>query len=1688
MPQTSLSGQTPLSSARLNSREGAAVGGNTLGLWLEADPSASSLEAMRSIGPVDLFTGKVEWRDVQIALPAHVPWVVGVAYSNAQSAAGGSNGPQGWNWQQLSQPELVRRQANAGQWGAGDAILLVYGGRYAEYWRQNALNPVLVGVNGTGGGIRLWTATTSGGSYEMVDVLDTKGWKATFWGWGNVPAGLRGQLWRIENEGGQRAYVGHPTDPGLAAAQGFNASGLLATAYDSAGRRYTYSYTVGAVGGRVRLSSVVAAAQSGGQWVEVQRAEYRYWGNSEFAWGGSTVPAERGADGDLALIRVVTPLSVAGTSLTTRQHFRYWLGNEGAGAGAAHDLRLIVAEEGARQAASAGVSLTAGSLQQVRRFAQSTMAYSGGRVSVLGVPVTATVAGTVPEMTLGYDTGAGQWARRTRITYPATGGADPLRLEHQMFDGWGGPLSRAVLAAAPSTPSVITGKWVTAVVRDSGGMVQSVGSPASVAAYDEATGVVTLATNQGLVRTVDRVPSGGAAGVPAAAAGLVSGTWAQQGHQMTSSPTRQQETAQTWSIRSVGDGVTSPVLMRACVSSSSVYRDTQPGNRGVGSTTEFAWAFEPGKLTPRSVVTTDPAVSVERNGRGTPFTRTQHYFANGLPSVSVSEAGRLVSNEYDAATGQLTRSLFDALVADVPAGAIASGVTLTDWPIANAGPALRRETRYVYDAVGRISVVQHPGRRFTAAWPGGIREMSQTVYSKIANETLLVIDVPMVLGTPASPTGWRGVADVRTVNHAGVTIASGTVATGPRGPAWHAQNATTQSPTTWAVSGASDLAAAFPAASGRPLLSYTRATTWSHSGQIPTQWQSRVNATGSAWLTSGIEFDVLGRLRASTGPDGTRTELRLDARGLVTSVYRGFTSPGQAVSRMIAEFAYDNEGRLTSRTVRPRPDEPLLMELRYNWKGDLLAQINPTEPHLLMAYNGIGQLTGQALVGGPGAALLAALPNYNGRDLLAMALPLGPRRETLLDELGRPYREKQFGKRDGACTEAPASPGIDSVTPMVTDHWRGAHGNVTMSAGETVTRTGYDRACGVQQINVIATTTTAPAGQQPISYQNATGGVNANDNVLQTTYFARNRTNGEVVGLAMAVRDSRQFDGDANFRGPLIIDNPFKYGPTGISPVPTGIQIPSNPGNVHPEMLLRMTFPDEFGRPQIERDYGRQPKPGDPELCCGIDCGLPPIGIEPPREQRREYRDDLKWYKLIKPDGSIDSFYFDDLGRTVRHCEEPWGIYRGPSMPAKIPGMPEVPGCNKKQTETKWEYEDARLRRIIRSDCSNPSETGGPSTILENFFPTDGLIAPGGMVFTPPTNASAVIAIRQGDMGMYYRDLDEMGRPRQMLDPRNVLRTLRYAVGGVPTGRLEGITISQPQGQIGQFGPAEMFIKPTYDIFGALEGVEQRAGENGCLLDKISTPTGVLGQPCKTITCLGMSCGTTPSGCGSTDPNAPGPQGLRLSQTTNFEYAAFGLNGGVIGGAGAGQWGGIRETRRTLPGGGGLGMYHPGFGPGTGSGWQTALNTGTGRLEALILEPGGSSVHPTNPVFRQGYLGIWKPRWTDLPDIQGVWWHHLPSKTPDGPVTPMFYRPKDEFGQPSNERFEIYRDDIPKFDPPPEQDLPPPPLIWSSIEYARGANGVLTDKAVQIREPRMSFFEASPDLPATDWVKDRYFD
>jgi len=115
-----------------------------------ADPAPSA-----SIGGVSLLLGAytptvVDW---QGSSRGRVGWVIGRSYNQVQSTGSGnhvSNGAQGKNWFQLSQPE-IRILSGAGTDGL-DVIEIVYGAdRFLQFQRTGSTATTYQGVNGAGG-------------------------------------------------------------------------------------------------------------------------------------------------------------------------------------------------------------------------------------------------------------------------------------------------------------------------------------------------------------------------------------------------------------------------------------------------------------------------------------------------------------------------------------------------------------------------------------------------------------------------------------------------------------------------------------------------------------------------------------------------------------------------------------------------------------------------------------------------------------------------------------------------------------------------------------------------------------------------------------------------------------------------------------------------------------------------------------------------------------------------------------------------------------------------------------------------------------------------------------------------------------------------------------------------------------------------------------------------------------------------------------------------------------------------------------------------------------------------------------------------------------------------------------------------------------------------------------------------
>ena len=140
---------------------------------IHADPFEDAWQAP-AIGGIDLATGAYSAAEVDIALAATgFSWVVGRSYNARQEASGShmdSNGVQGQNWFQASQPSIVLYDPGG---TASDMVYLMYGAdRFAEYKRvvnSGITGDTFAGVNGAAGVFLFTNGGSAPDTYELTD-------------------------------------------------------------------------------------------------------------------------------------------------------------------------------------------------------------------------------------------------------------------------------------------------------------------------------------------------------------------------------------------------------------------------------------------------------------------------------------------------------------------------------------------------------------------------------------------------------------------------------------------------------------------------------------------------------------------------------------------------------------------------------------------------------------------------------------------------------------------------------------------------------------------------------------------------------------------------------------------------------------------------------------------------------------------------------------------------------------------------------------------------------------------------------------------------------------------------------------------------------------------------------------------------------------------------------------------------------------------------------------------------------------------------------------------------------------------------------------------------------------------------------------------------------------------------------
>ncbi len=104
----------------------------------------------------------------------------------------------------------------------------------------------------------------TGAGPDTYVFTDQNGDELTFFAFDNDSGVAKGQLWKIADPAGNVAYVGDSTTATTAISNGYDAGGRILKAYDSADRRFTYTYTT--LDSVVRLTQVKAETKTSGTW------------------------------------------------------------------------------------------------------------------------------------------------------------------------------------------------------------------------------------------------------------------------------------------------------------------------------------------------------------------------------------------------------------------------------------------------------------------------------------------------------------------------------------------------------------------------------------------------------------------------------------------------------------------------------------------------------------------------------------------------------------------------------------------------------------------------------------------------------------------------------------------------------------------------------------------------------------------------------------------------------------------------------------------------------------------------------------------------------------------------------------------------------------------------------------------------------------------------------------------------------------------------------------------------------------------------------------------------------------------------------------------------------------------------------------------------------------------------------
>ncbi|MGD9791110.1 MAG: RHS repeat-associated core domain-containing protein [Phycisphaerales bacterium] len=1242
--------------------------------WALAGNPFEASQGGSSFGAVNLSTGGFAPTEYDLSLPAQVRWTIGRTYNSRQSSA--SNGYQGWNWFQTSQPEirLYDHDSTSGTREAEDVLYLVYGAdRYVEFKRIDDDEDTFQGVNGAAGVFKYVS-----GSPDTYVYTDQNGNQTYFFG-GNTASNVADwQLWKFVDPAGNAAYVGDETTASTAVSNGYNSDVTIKKAYDSAGHRFCYTYTTTATNSYTRLASVRAEVDGGtpgwgdcGDETMVGLVEYEYYPSGD----------DNGGEGDLMMVSITTPLTDTATSLTTRKYYRYYVGTYDvtSNPGHPHEIKLVLGPEGARRRDLA----KGGTLNQdfqtdtdsdLMSYVDAYLEYDatnrvrsvyfdgncgcGGGSSngehqiTYGTNTTSFPSTPDP----GYDE---EWHHRTVIE-PPTGGAWVT----QYFDELGQPISRVLSDGNPTgTPTF----WVTKIVRNSSGQVTEVHTPANLSSYTHNTsgnpdGTITTNSSVGLVNYTTRVSSGDAAG-------FAESTRVHEGDTATPSTSA---TLVSWSSYSTRDlsitstpavNVTRPIPYQSRSFHTATTDHTTSANYDE-HTTSFTWweastSTDVLYITPKSITITAPAVSTSKNGSGSSTATARYLRKDGTIAFTESARGILSYSRFE--DGQLVERIEDA---DCGTETYPDDEDPNDdFSIAAKG-GVHRSTTYTYDAQGRSSTVVAPDST-----------VSLTQYAKLTDDRAVVLQVPRVVSTDYfGPAQYTIKNQAMQVEDCMVIAIDKTIGTD-------------MEPYTWVVASADAIAAFDDDAGDIARLTHS---VYNSTGRrleerwvfhnIPTALSSAADGTHyDAWT---LKYDDLGRQIRLKDPTGTIGRTNFDALSRVESSEVGTNDNGDpqgessGTNNMVttATTVYDTNSRVVTQkayvvdgTTNERDTDFL-----YDYRGRRIVTLTPQAPYAVAQYDNLGRVTAAAAFSsstGLTASTVASSTTTNRVSLSTMSY----------DERGMTWKSERhkINQSTGASSDT-----LETLT------WYDPDGRAIKVDGEQLTKTRYDTLGRVVQSFVLATTDDAASTYSDVYDSSALWADVDGDKVLVETQNGYDTNTDEVLvsGTIERLHD------DTTTTGPLDTTNDGG----------DGDKLEFTAANVKGRIQITARWYDELHRPTTTAFYGTNSASGSVATFDRSATSEPSSSDSGPTTRivtKTVYGDDGTVFEQKDANGVVTQYKYDQAGRMVTTIR----AYTGGTL---------SPADRDNDLYTHYEYTDG-LQTAVWVDIDG-LDTGGDSSTADS--------------------------------------------------------------------------------------------------------------------------------------------------------------------------------------------------------------------------------------------------------------------------------------------------------------------------------------------------------------------------------------